>query len=214
MYGNSQQSLNELGDDEKISVIEMTTENKLYPNLPSAPPDPIVFRLEKLKDIEKEVKSTILNKRNTYKKYSKVNSTFKSIQVVCTGLSVGSTTGGIATALTVVGLPISIALASVAAVSGFISLASVPILNYTESKKKKHDRVGQILKIFLLNLNNKISKFTSDGNLSDDEFEEITSMYLKVREELDLIKHKQIKAESANIKNRVNELQKDIDKLK
>lgn len=209
MYGNSQQSLN---DEKSFSSIEMT-DNKLYPTLPSAP-DPVVFRLEKLKDIEREVKNTILSKRNTYKKYSKVNSTFKSIQVLCAGLSVASTTGGIATSLTVIGVPISIGLAGVAAVSGFISLLSMPVLKYSESKKKKHDRVGQILKTFLLNLDNKISKFTNDGTISDEEFDEITNMYLKVKEELNVIKHKQIKAKSANIKKRVEEIQKDLNQLK
>ena len=207
MYGSSQQSLN------NFSRIEMESENKLYPNLASAP-DPVVFRLEKLKDIETEVKQAILSRRHTYKKYAKANSVFKSIQATCAGLSLSSTAGSIATGITVVGLPFTVILGSVAAFTGFISLVSTPVLRYTETKKKKHDRLGQMLKIFLITLDKKISKFTSDGNLSDEEFSEIMDLYIKVKQEINVAKYKATEADTSKLKTKLDQLQSDLNKLK
>lgn len=194
--------------------------NKLYPDLPSsaaipsAPPDPIVFRLETLRQYEKEVKNDIIKRRHSYKKYAKAHSVIESAQVVCSTISAASSTAGIATAFTVIGLPVAAVLTGAAAFSGFIALASSPALRYIANKKKKHDRFAQILKIFLINLNDKISKFVKDGNLSDEEFTEITGMYLRVKDELRAVKSKQQQSDAAKTQERINTLQKNLDKLK
>lgn len=174
------------------------TELKLYPELPTAPEEEtssLFTKYNRVKNIYNEMKVMKEERHKCYKKYSKATSVLQNIIISLTSLSVIESGVGIATSLTIVGLPVGIVLTSLGIASGGCAAILTPISKHTQKKKLKHMRKEAILDTGLILLDKKIFKALNDRTISDEEFSAIVTEYEKIRNSLSTNNIGKIKAE-------------------
>ena len=156
------------------------TEDKLYPNLPSAPADendgPTFqqsqnYRLKKITELEKFLREEIKTRDKLTKDFkrrataSTVSDT--SIITAITLLEIAS----VATLTTGVGIPVSIVLASTGLLLGLGSGIIHKTQKIFESKAKKHDKIKTLAESKLDSISELISKAIEDTRISHDEYQ-------------------------------------------
>ena len=120
--------------------------------LPSAPPQlyPMQeltqlngedFRLKKINDLLKELSDEVEHYRQVAKKYKRSHSMVHASAVGLGSLSVGLSSGALATALTGFGIVASPALAGVATICGLGSVGFAAASKRLERKVTKHEKI-------------------------------------------------------------------------
>ena len=125
--------------------------------LPSAPPQlyPMQeltqlnaedFRLKKINDLLKELSDEVEHYRQVAKKYKRSHSMVHASAVGLGSLSVGLSSGALATALTGFGIVASPALAGVATICGLGSVGFAAASKRLERKVTKHEKIYTLAK--------------------------------------------------------------------
>ena len=150
------------------------------------------------------------------KKYEKVYKKYQKASKVCTGVDVignliGTASGGsaIATALTGVGLPVSIPLAVVSGLGYVMSIFNMCISKKIESKMRKHKAIATLARSKHTTLDKAMVKVIDDNVITPEEY----AMLCKIADEYYTQKD-ELRKRKVDIKKAFNKAEKDVkDKL-
>ena len=148
--------------------------------LPSAPPQqPLYpmgelaqlnaedFRLKKINDLLKELSDEAEHYRQVAKKYKRSHSMVHTSAVGLGSLSVGLSSGALATALTGFGIIASPALAGVATLCGLVSVSFAATSKRLERKVAKHEKIYTLALAKRNSVNELVSQALADKQISD-----------------------------------------------
>ena len=132
------------------------------------------FRLKKIYDLLKELSDEVEHYRQVAKKYKRSHSMVHTSAVGLGTLSVGLSSGALATALTGFGIVASPALAGVATVCGLASVGFAAVSKRLNRKVTKHEKIYTLALAKRNSVNELVSKALTDKQISDVEFRIIT----------------------------------------
>ena len=132
------------------------------------------FRLKKINDLLKELSDEAEHYRQVAKKYNRSRSIVHTSAVGLGSLSVGLSSGALATALTGFGIVASPALAGVATVCGLASVGFAATSKRLNRKVTKHEKIYTLALAKRNSVNELVSKALADKQISDVEFTIIT----------------------------------------
>ena len=132
------------------------------------------FRLKKINDLLKELSDEAEHYRQVAKKYKRTHSIVHKSAVGLGSLSVGLSSGALATALTGFGIVASPALAGVATICGLSSVGFTFVSKRLERKVTKHEKIYTLALAKRNSVNELVSKALADKQISDIEFRIIT----------------------------------------
>ena len=145
---------------------------KLYPQIPaSAPPDDESYRLKKIDELEKFLRSEVESRDKLTKRFKRraTASTISDTSVITaiTALEVAS----IVTLTTGIGMPISVVLASTGLLLGLGSGIIHKTQKIFDSKAKKHDKIKTLAESKLDTISGLVSKAVEDSHISHQEYQ-------------------------------------------
>ena len=140
------------------------------------------FRLKKISDLLKELSDEVEHYRQVAKKYKRTHSIVHRSAVSLGSLSVGLSSGALATALTGFGIVASPALAGVATVCGIASVGFAATSKRLERKVTKHEKIYTLAQAKRNSVNELVSQALADKQISDIEFRIITHEVEKYHE--------------------------------
>ena len=129
------------------------------------------FRLKKINDLLKELSDEVEHYRQVAKKYKRSHSMVHTSAVGLGSLSVGLSSGALATALTGFGIVASPALAGVATVCGLASVGFAAVSKRLNRKVAKHEKIYTLALAKRNSVNELVSQALADKQISDVEFE-------------------------------------------
>ena len=155
---------------------------QLYPTHEIAQINAEDFRLKKISDLLKELSDEAEHYRHVAKKYKRSHSIVHRSAVGLGSLSVGLSSGALATALTGFGIVASPALAGVATVCGIASVGFAAASKRLNRKVTKHEKIYTLAVAKRNSINELISKALEDKSISDAEFRIISREVEKYHE--------------------------------
>ena len=129
---------------------------------------------KKISDLLKELSDEAEHYRHVAKKYKRSHSIVHRSAVGLSSLSVGLSSGALATALTGFGIVASHALAGVATVCGIASVGFAATSKRLERKVAKHEKIYTLALAKHNSVNELVLKDLADKQISDVEFTTIT----------------------------------------
>ena len=147
---------------------------QLYPTHELAQLSAEDFRLKKINDLLKELSDEAEHYRQVAKKYSRTHSIVHRSAVGLGSLSVGLSSGALATALTGFGIMVSPTLAGVATLCGLSSVGFTFASKRLERKVTKHEKIYTLALAKRNSVNELVSQALDDKQISDVEFRIIT----------------------------------------
>ena len=157
---------------------------KLYPVLEekvATPTTPLItngheYRLRSCQKILENIEGDAKHYSSTLKKYTRSRNIFSHLCGVTTGASIVLSASGIGTGITVVGIPIGIALGSLGGLCGMLGLGFGFASKNMSKKVGKHvDNVARA-KATIGAINAVVSKAMRDGVISDVEYKIVTNI--------------------------------------
>ena len=157
---------------------------RLYPVLEataSPPSSPLVesgheYRLRSCQKILENMEGDAKHYSSTLKKYTRSRNIFSHLCGVTTGASVVFSASGVGTGITIVGLPIAIALGALGGICGMLGLGFGLASKNMSKKVGKHvDNVARA-KATIGAINSVVSKAMRDGVISDVEYKIVTNI--------------------------------------
>ena len=156
------------------SAPEYNEAQQLYPTQELTQLNAEDFRLKKISDLLKELSDEAEHYRRVAKKYKRSHSITQRSARGLGLLSVGLSSGALATALTGFGIVASPALAGVATVCGIASVGFAATSDRLERKITKHENTYTLALAKHNSVNELVSKALADKQISDVEFTIIT----------------------------------------
>ena len=161
---------------------------KLYPQIPAtAPPDDESYRLKKIDELEKFLRSEVESRDKLTKRFKRraTATTFSDGSVIAaiTALEIAS----IVTLTTGVGMPLSVVLASTGLFLGLGSGIIHKTQKIFDSKAKKHDKIKTLAESKLDTISGIVSKAVEDSHISHQEYQLIlkeVEHYRTMKEEI------------------------------
>ena len=162
------------------------TDYKLYPNLPSAPPEnsQVAYNLSVIQAKQKGLKNKEQMFKQKYEKYNKILNRLTWLNACSSRISVATGISSVATFAAFIGLPVSMALGA-ASMTGVI--ASGIISTLTEKYQKKLKKVTCLIDIVtpaLVVFDRVISGALKDGVIDEKEFNTLETLHLETLNEL------------------------------
>ena len=151
----------------------MSYSEKIYPEIPSAPPDhlePQDYRLRKIDEVEKFLHKEIEARDRLAKKFKRraTASTISDTSIVTAVTLLGF--ASVATLSTGVGAPISVVLVS----AGILLSLGSGVIHTTQkifkSKAKKHEKIKTLADSKLDSISELVSKAIENANISHEEY--------------------------------------------
>ena len=158
-----------------MSTVYGSTE-KLYPALPSAPQsddESHIYRLKKIEEVEVFLRAEISEREKLYKKFKRHATTTQILDHTLITATVITGSGSIVTLCTGVGLPASIALASVSLILSLTTVITRKTSKLYDTKAKKHDKITVLAQTKLDSVHDTVSKAINDGHISPEEFQRV-----------------------------------------
>ena len=189
------------------------TDYKLYPNLPSAPPEnpQVVYHLSIIQAKIQGLKNKGQMFKQKYEKYTKILNRLRWLNACSSGISIATGISSVATSATFVGLPVSMVLGA-ASMTGAIASGIISML--TKKYKKKLKKVTHLIDIVtpaLVVFDRVISGALKNGVIDEEEFNMIQTLHLETPNELTGVNHR-MEAENRSLVE--NSLMEDINELK
>ena len=189
------------------------TEHKLYPNLPSAPPEnpQVAYHLSIIQAKQTGLKNKEQIFKQKYEKYTKILNQLTWLSACSRGISIVTGISSVATFATFVGLPVSISLGA-ASLTG--AIASGIISTLTTKYQKKLKKVTQLIDIVTratVVFDRAVSKSLKDGIIDEEEFNTLQTLHLETLNELTGI-DRRMEAENRSLVEK--SLMEEINKLK
>ena len=189
------------------------TDYKLYPSLPSAPPEnpQVAYHLSVIQAKQRGLKNKEQMFKQKYEKYNKILNRLW-LNACSSRISIATGISSVATFVTFVGLPVSAAL-GVASMTG--AIASGVILVLTKKYQKKLKKVTCLIDIVtpaLVVFERVISGALKNGIIDEEEFNTLQTLHLETLNELTGVDHK-MEAENRSLVEKglmeeINELKK------
>ena len=166
------------------------TDYKLYPNLPSAPPEnpQVAYHLSVIQAKMQGLKNKEQKFKQKYEKYNKILNRLTWSNACLSGISVATGISSVATFATFVGLPVSVALGA-ASMTGAIASRIISVL----AKKKKLKKVTRLIDIVtraLVVFERVISGALKNGIIDEEEFNTLQTLQLETLNELTGVDHR------------------------
>ena len=180
------------------------TDYKLYPNLPSAPPEvpealgphsverphsaearlQVAYHL----NMVQAKRQVLINKeqmfKQKYEKYTKILNRLTWLNACSSGISVATGISSVATFATFIGLPVSISL-GVASLTGVIASGIISALTKKYQKKlKKVTKLIDIITPALAVFERVVSGALKDGVIDEEEFNKLQTLHVETLNEL------------------------------
>ena len=145
---------------------------KLYPQIPAtAPPDDESYRLKKIDELEKFLRSEVESRHKLTKRFKRraTATTFSDTSVIAaiTALEIAS----LVTLTTGIGMPISVILGSTGLFLGLGSAVIHMTQKIFDSKAKKHDKIKTLAESKLDTISCIVSKAIEDSHISHQEYQ-------------------------------------------
>ena len=168
------------------------TDNKLYPNLPSAPPEAppqVAYHL----NVVQAKRRLLINKEQMFKqkseKCTKILNRLTWLNACSSGIRIATGISSVATFATFIGLPVSIS-SGAASLTGVIASGIISAL--TKKYQKKLEKVTKLIDIVtpaLVVFERVVSGALKDGVISEEEFISIQMLHLETFNELTGVDH-------------------------
>ena len=137
------------------------------------------YRLEKIKEIQKNLEEQRLKRRDLSEKYFKTLKWVNNADAVLITISLGVGLAGIGLLSTIIAAPAVIGLESVALCTGILSIVGKYASKKLTLKAQKHEKIKTLIDDILNILSTLISEALNDGNISDEEFSRIINEFEK-----------------------------------
>ena len=189
------------------------THYKLYPNLPSAPPEnpQVAYHLSVIQAKMQGLKNKGQIFKKKYEKYTKILNRLMWLNACSSGISIATGISSVATFATFVGIPISVALGA-ASMTGAIASGIISTLTKKYQKKlKKVTRLIDIITSALVVFERVISGAWKNGIINEEEFNNLQTLHLETLNELTGIDRK-MEAENRSLVEKT--LMEEINELK
>ena len=196
----------------------MSSDIKLYPTLPSAPPDATYQEQYHINTIREEFDELSNLKSSFHEKYTKYKKILRQLFIVnasSSALSIGTGIGAIATSATVVGIPISIALGGLSLGGAFSTGVSSALIKKYQQKVSRNNKLYDMITSAIAVFEITVSESLNNGTLiNENEFNKIQGVYFKTLRDLATTDRKLKKIEDdqlkKDIKNELENLKKII----
>ena len=168
------------------------TDYKLYPNLPSAPPEnpQVEYHLSVIQAKQKGLKNKEQMFKQKYEKYNKILNRLTWLNASSGRISVATGISSVATFATFVGIPVSISLGA-ASMTGAIASGIISTLTKKYQKKlKKVTRLIDIVSPALVVFERVISGALKNDVIDEEEFNTIQTLHLETLNELTGVDHR------------------------
>ena len=165
------------------------TDYKLYPNLPSAPPEnpQVAYHLSIIRAKMQGLKNKEQVFKQKYEKYNKILNRLMWLNACSSGISVATGISSVATFATFIGILVSILL-GVASMTGAIASGIISVLAKKYQKKlKKVTKLIDIVTPALVVLERVISGALKDGIIDEEEFNTLQMLHLETLNELTVV---------------------------
>ena len=189
------------------------TDYKLYPSLPSAPPEnpQVAYHLSVIQAKQRGLQNKEQMFKKKYEKYNKILNRLTWLSACSSGISVATGISSVATFVTFVGLPVSAAL-DAASMTGAIASGIISVLTKMYQKKlKKVTKLIDIVTPALVVFERVISGALKNGIIDEKEFNTLQTLHLETLNELTGINHR-MEAENRSLVKK--SLMKEINELK
>ena len=163
------------------------TEYKLYPNLPSAPPEAPLQVGYHLNVVQAKRRGLIAQEKifkEKYKKYTKILNRLTWLNACLSGISIATGISSVATFATFVGIPVSAALGA-ASMTGAISsgITSMLAKKYQKKLKKVTCLIDIVTPGFFV-FERVVSGALKDGIIDEEEFNTLQTLHVETLNEL------------------------------
>ena len=188
-------------------------DHKLYPNLPSAPPEnpQVAYHLSVIQAKMQGLKNEEQVFKQKYEKYTKILNQLTWLNACSSGISIATGKSSVATFATFVGLPVSMALGA-ASLTGAIASGIISMLTKKYQKKlKKVTRLIDIVTWATVVFDRVISAALKDGIIDEEEFNTLQTLHLETLNELTGVNCR-MKAENRSLVEK--SLMEEINELK
>ena len=187
---------------------------KLYPNLPSAPPEnpQVAYHLSIIWAKMQGLKNQEQMFKHEYERYNKILNRLIRLNACSSGISIATGISSVATFATFVGIPVSILLGA-AFTTGAIASGIISVLAKKYQKKlKKVTKLIDIVTPALVVFERVISGALKDGIINEEEFNTLQTLHLETLNELTGVNHR-MEAENRSLVEKslmeqINELKK------
>ena len=162
------------------------TDYKLYPSLPSAPPEnpQVAYHLNIVQAKQRGLKNKEQMFKQKYEKYTRILNRLTWLNACLSGISVATGISSVATLSTFIGIPVSAALGAAsmtaAIASGIISVLTKKYQKILNKVTKLIDTVTPALVVF----ERVISGALKNGVIDEEEFNMIQTLHLETLNEL------------------------------
>jgi len=127
-------------------------------------------RLDQFKNARKEITDDIILHGILSKKYSRAKGALENIGMGCSTTCVAFGTAGLATSVTIAGLPVALPLAAAGGIIGLIGLTCSGIAKKLGVKERKHKDIAILARSKSNSISVLICKSVADGVVSDVEY--------------------------------------------
>ena len=157
------------------------TDYKLYPSLPSAPPEnpQVAYHLSIIQAKQKGLKNKEQMFKQKYEKHNKILNRLTWLNACSSGISIATGISSVPTFVTFVGILVSAAL-GVASLTGVIASGIISVLTKKYQKKlKKVTKLIDIVTPALVVFDRVISCALKDGIIDEEEFNTLQTLHLE-----------------------------------
>ena len=162
------------------------TDYKLYPNLPSTPPEnpQVAYHLSVIQAKMQGLKNKEQMLKQKYEKYNKILNRLTWLNACSSGISIATGISSVTTFAIFVRLPVSVALGA-ASMTGAIASGIISTLTKKYQKKlKKVTRLIDIVTRATVVFDRVISVALKDGIIDEEEFNTLQTLHLETLNEL------------------------------
>ena len=194
------------------------TDYKLYPSLPSAPPEnpQVAYHLSVIQAKMQGLKNKEQMFKQKYEKYNKILNRLTWLNACSSGISIATGISSVATFATFIGLPVSMALGA-ASLTGVIASGIISTLTIKYQKKlKKVTCLIDIVTSATVVFDRVISGALKDGIIDEEEFNTLQTLHLQTLNKLTGVDHR-MEAENRSLVEKslmeeINELKKKAER--
>ena len=189
------------------------TSYKLYPNLPSAPPEnpQVAYHLSLIQAKMQWLKNKEQMFKQKYEKYTKILNRLTWLNACSSRISIATGMSSVATFTTFIGLPVSVVLGA-ASMTGAIASGIISVLAKKYQKKlKKVTHLTDIVTPALVVFERAISGALKNDVIDEEEFNTLQTLHLETLNKLMGVDHR-MEAENRSLVEK--SLMEEINELK
>ena len=170
------------------------TDYKLYPNLPSTPPEAlgprsvenpqIAYHLSVIQAKMQGLKNKKQMFKQKYEKYNKILNRLTWLNACSSGISIATGISSVATFATFIRLPVSMALGAASLTGAIASGITSTLTKKYQKKLKKVTRLIDIITRATVVFDRAISAALKDGIINEEEFNTLQTLDLETLNEL------------------------------